>query len=423
MHFLKSTKDLIGGLTIVLLTSCGTVFTTSSEPQDNATSSKPLVGSYYFLPKARIAIDGTLGKDGATYAITITQTNEPDRDHRYFLKYKGNSSSEDTYTLSVDSKGLLTTVSLQAEDKSPAVINKVADTIVSAISAAENVAGFVPGEKTETTEKEEQHPFSVVFDPQDQEELSEAISVINRAGFLLTANPEPTSSHRTRQGRRHDKEIVSAVRQASSSELENRSSEGVFFHPPTTVTLKVAPKNKKQVLLTKTTDLQIPDKHQIAIFDLRRLALVKRTTNLTFSEGALTTVGETRPSQVLAGVTIPADLAAKAASAIPALIKIQNDTANAAMVAETARLKAKTDLLDQETARLKATVALAQQRASTHAASATERDAARTALEHAQAENAKAQTELIHAKAQNEGRLQSPVPAATPTVSPSPTTP
>ena len=92
------------------------------------------------------------------------------------------------------------------------------------------------------------------------------------------------------------------------------------------------------------------------------MALVKRTTNLAFVEGNLTTVTETRPSQVLAAVTIPADLASKAASAVPSIIKIQNDTANANTNAEAAKLNAQTALLNAETQKMKAEAALAQER-------------------------------------------------------------
>ena len=80
------------------------------------------------------------------------------------------------------------------------------------------------------------------------------------------------------------------------------------------MTVKILPQNATRLLVQKT-DLRIPDRNQLAVFDLRRTALVKRTTNLAFVEGNLTTVTEIRPSQVLAAVTIPADLAAKAATA------------------------------------------------------------------------------------------------------------
>jgi hypothetical protein len=413
-------RFLLVGFTFIItssaalwLTSCGTVFTTTSEPDGVAPPDKPVVGNYYFLPKTRIAIDGTVA--GTNYTIAITQVNEPDRRHRYFLRYKGNAFSEDTYTLTVDPKGLLQSLNLQAEDKSPAVINKIADTIVSVVSATANVQGF---EAITQTRPDVERPFSVVFDPQDAEEVSKARSVVDAAKFVLMVEPDPQASlHRGKVSNR-DKEIVAATRQVSSVEMQNRSSEGIFFHPPTVVTVKIVPKSRDRILLAKLAEIRIPDKHQLAIFDLRRLALVKRTTNLAFVEGNLTSVGETRPSQVLAAVTIPADLAAKAASAIPAIIKIQNETANASTIAETARLKAQTDLLSEETARLKAASALAQQRNGIGATSPVERDVARTALKHAEAENAKAQAELLRTRQQVERQLPNAMPLPSPTESP-----
>src|SRR5205085_5160779 len=127
------------------------------------------------------------------------------------------------------------------------------------------------------------------------------------------------------------------------------------------VTVKITPQYSARLLVQKT-DVRIPDKNQISVFDLKRMALVKRTSNLTITEGSLTTVTETRPSQVLAAVTIPADLAKKAADAIPSLVKIQNDTANAATNAETARINSQTALINAQSQKLKAEEALNQAR-------------------------------------------------------------
>lgn len=323
---------------------CGSVFTTSSEPAGIAPVSA--LGSYYFLPKTRIKMDGAPSKDNSTYAITILQVNEPDRDHRYFLHYHRNILAEDTYTVTVDGKGLLQTLNLQAEDKTPAIINKVADTVVSALSAAENAAALGPQREGQAISE---LPFTVVFDPQDNHEYSRARAIVYKAGFVLDINPIA------------GKEMIAEVRMASSAEVQNQTSDGVFFHPPTVITLRIRPRNKERLLL-QMTDIRIPDKHQLAVFDLRRMALVKRTTNLAFVEGNLTTVTETRPSQMLAAVTIPADLAAKAAAAVPSLVKIQNDTANASTNAEAAKLNAQTALLNAETQKMKAETALAQER-------------------------------------------------------------
>jgi hypothetical protein len=344
------------GLLSLILSSCGSVFTTTSEPAANPPVSG--LGSYYFLPKTRIKIDGAPVKDSTSYTITIAQVNEPDRNHRYFLRYHRNVLSEDTYTVTVDSKGLLQTVNLTAEDKTPAIINKIADTIVSAISAAESAGGLRAARGVVV-----EQPFSVAFDPQDEEEYAAAERLIDKAGFTLAMTPKPNSSS-TASARTssNDKGLLLNARSASEAELQKHSSDGVFFHPPTTVTIKITPQSGTRLLVQKA-ELRIPDKNQLAVFDLRRMALVKRTTNLAFVEGNLTTVTETRPSQVLAAVTIPADLAAKAATAIPSIIKIQSENANASMNAETARINAQTALINAETSRLKAEDTLNQLRA------------------------------------------------------------
>jgi len=333
----------------LIAAGCGSVFTTSSEPSANH------LGIYYFLPKTRIKIDGAPVKDSNNYAITVAQVNEPDRNYRYFLRYHGHAFSDDSYTLTVDSKGLLQTLNMEAEDKTPAIINKIADTIVSAMQAAASAGGFrVAGAPVVEL------PFTVIFDPQDRREYFAAKGLVEAAGFNLSVTPTPGSSETATSN--YSKGVVLSGRSASQVEMQERASDGVFFHPPTTVTVKITPQNSARLLVQKT-DLRIPDKNEVAVYDLRRTALVKRTSNLTFVDGNLTTATEKRPSQALAAVTIPADLAAKAASAIPSIIKIQNDNANAATNAETARINAQTALINAQSQKLKAEEALNQARA------------------------------------------------------------
>jgi hypothetical protein len=403
------------------LLSCEAVFTTSSEPAGNPPTNT--LGSYYFLPKSRIKIDGVPGKDTGTYSITITPVNEPDRNHRYFLRYHPNALAEDTYTITVDAKGLLQTLNLQAEDKTPAIINKVADTAASILSAAENAAAMVRLQGTpppKPCDSPPQLPFTVVFDPQDENEYSKARRLVSAAHFILDVSPVPSARRKTSSFTADgNKQVLVDARGVSSSELQTLSSDGVFFHPPTIVTVEVRPEDSTCLRLVYVTDIRIPDKHQLAVFDLRRMALVKRTTNLAFVDGNLTTVGETRPSQALAAVTIPADLAAKAAAAIPALIKIQNDTANASVNAETARLNAQTARLNAESNWLKAEANLAQQRGGNADSTSS---ASRAMLQHAEAENNRAKAELIKTQAQFETKVAAtPSASVTATPTPSPT--
>src|SRR5439155_4963709 len=77
-----------GAISTLVLVSCGSVFTTTWEQSGSAPISA--LGSYYFLPKTRIKIDGAPGKDSSGYTIAVSQVNEPDRDQRYFLHYHRN---------------------------------------------------------------------------------------------------------------------------------------------------------------------------------------------------------------------------------------------------------------------------------------------------------------------------------------------
>lgn len=61
------------------LASCGTVLATTSAFEGSTPPTEPLVGNYYFLPKAKLQIDGTPGEKGAAYTIAITETNKPDQ--------------------------------------------------------------------------------------------------------------------------------------------------------------------------------------------------------------------------------------------------------------------------------------------------------------------------------------------------------
>jgi hypothetical protein len=123
------------------------------------------------------------------------------------------------------------------------------------------------------------------------------------------------------------------------------SNHGVYYRPPTTVSLKIKTREGYVGDFMQTATVRVPDPSSIAVLSLSRPFLVKKTTNLVFVGGDLHTVDFTHPSEALGVIGIPASIASKLAAAIPAIIKIQDERANADTARETARLNAERDLL------------------------------------------------------------------------------
>jgi hypothetical protein len=335
-------------LSIALLCGgCGsnTSVTSTSAPVGSGAASTG-VGNYYFLPRARVRIKAEKADGDNNFTVTVSQFNEPDRSHRYFLKQENNAFFEDQLVLTVNDSGLLQTVNVDSEDKTSEIIEKVADTVVDAFKVASQtgVAALVAVEFK---------PFNYVFDPLDPEETEDIKQKMDTRGFVLGVKPDPIHSRRSAR----IEQTKNIAEKASITTTEHLSGNGVFYHPPIAVQLTINGMSGDGRLVERKT-LRLPDPDRVAMLSMTRSALISKKTHVTFVNGDLSSVDYKKPSQALAAVSIPASIVHKAAEAIPAVVKIQDERATHGATQRKAELEAQAEVLKAQAALIEAKAAL-----------------------------------------------------------------
>ncbi|HCX28857.1 MAG TPA: hypothetical protein DHU55_03665 [Blastocatellia bacterium] len=267
------------------------------------------------------------GSAGDSFKITTVRLLEPDRKERCFLKYQPSVFYDDEFTLEVDDNGLLKTVNSTSTDQTPAIIESATEIAVNLLKVGAQAGARVA--------KGTPRPFIYTFDPLDDEEACAATDFLGKMGITLKVDCRDLADS-------------DAGKKPVSKTVSTTKTDGVFYHPPVAVTLRfwigeeAAPDTKDSVVY------MLPDYHFTECLSLRRAALVKQDTQLTFSSGMLQHVKFTRPSQALAAVQIPQKIVAKAAEAIPAIIKIQSEAATRNLKDQTAVLQAQRDYLQAQ---------------------------------------------------------------------------
>jgi hypothetical protein len=352
---------------LTMLAACNTAsHRTVDEPEGQPASTEARLGIHYFLPVAKIRIVGTYGtdttpksdttpkKDGTVkndekpktnagtgnddtatkfFQIKISRVLEPNHQRRYFLENRPHALFDDESTLSVDENGLLQTVNSTSTDQTPAIIESATDIVINLmkIGAQSEAARLEEGSK-------KPKPFVRIFDPLNSSECSQIHYFLHEMGITFSVCPFP----------RQVKRIYRDNKEPALRTLTTATSPyGVFYHPPVAVTFKftmsnVAPDTDDSVTYT------IPDYNVIECYSLRRAALVKQQTELSFASGMPKQIKFVRPSQALAAMQIPQKIVAKVAEAIPAIIKIKSEAATRDVKDQTAVVQAQRDYLQAE---------------------------------------------------------------------------
>ena len=314
---------------------CQTV-TTAPEPIDKPVHQKALVGQYYFLPKKRLQIIGT--HDGSIYTVTLAEIMEADHRHRYFARQRKNVLYDDHTVITTDAKGLLAAVNVTSTDQTPAIIDSIADTIINLAKIAANASGWKVAEAGGMPP-----PFDVIFDPFSQAEIKAANKTMDPSGFQITAKPLPP---------------INADFSRQVTKGAPPAPEGISFRPPTIMSFEFASKEGSPTNVYRKFGVTLPDQRTISTLPYNREFLVGRTLNATFTEGMLSSVDYTLPSQVKAAIGIPASIIGKVSEALPDLITVRNANRNAGADAETARLNAQAGVLNAQAAVITARKAL-----------------------------------------------------------------
>jgi hypothetical protein len=339
----RSFSDLLLGCVIVAwlgaLIGCGgTTHRTVGEPEGQPAAVNARRGMHYYLPRGKVRIVGAYQKSedgaGTSFQIKTTRILEPDRGQRYFLENQLHAFFDDDSTLAVDENGLLQTVNSTSTDQTPAIIENAADIAINLFKIGANFAELASDKSKAVVPR----PFVYTFDPLNAVECGNATAFLSGMGITLQVDPTPGPGSR--------------VHRDSKDSFFSRSTtaaatDGVYYHPPVAVSLEfrmnsVPPDTRDSVTYT------IPDYHVTECYSLRRAALIKQDTQLTFASGVPKQVKFVHPSQALAVIQIPQKIIGKVAEAIPAIIKTQSEAATRDVKNQTAVLQAQRDYLQAQ---------------------------------------------------------------------------
>ncbi|TWT06126.1 hypothetical protein [Reyranella sp. CPCC 100927] len=320
----------------------------SSERSAPAGLSSENIG-YYSLPRALVTLEITQNGDAINAAIT-----EPfyaaDPAHKYVLNYKSSPLSADTIEVEFESNStLLKKISTTTEDKTDEIILAAVKSFVGILES-----GDVTKQATSTV------IARLTFDPVDPAERTAALAEANKflRNFLRFrkfgaakmsdmvgdwcgirgASTESTcdsDSWPIKLAVSVPGDVDPAPRSAAVS-VPPDCTKGICYRPPLPVKFRLS---FGEVALDERT-IEIPNAAPVYAMELRKAFMVTKIKNIEFTKGVLTKVRVEKPSEALALVTLPLDIA-KAILSVPADI-----------------LKLKVDLSSQEEALAKKQAAL-----------------------------------------------------------------
>lgn len=278
-------------------------------------------GLVYSLPQTIITVDGTKDDKGqVTYAIVPSIM--PDATARYRLRYTTSGTTDDDINLTVDANGLLTSGMGTVTDQTGAIIVTLAKTAASFINPPFAKALTQMAAKPTVNV----YPFHKVYSLQEFLQGPELpdhrrLSVANIGSDVSGPSPNCTFSvcYRT----------TVLIRGKVTEAGKDQGADFAF--------LAVDPSSTEGM-------------------DIRSAALVKRTDNVTFTNGIATGNAIKQDSSVLAAANLPLDVV-KAILSAPAellTLKINNVTDQANLIQQQA------NLLAQQTALINARKTLDQ---------------------------------------------------------------
>jgi hypothetical protein len=281
------------------------------------------VGLSYFLPRGLVPVTISQKEDeGLTMSIGEVQY-VPDPEHHYRVKLHHNLFYEDEIKVALTSDGLLDGINTTTKDETPAIIRKIA-----------NAPLEIVGKQASAAAGQEHKYFSIKYtvDPTDANSVYQLNEILRRLQRGITFNARPLVRVRSNQ----------------------RRGDPAHYHPDcdSDICFRTAMPYVLQLQSNETGDLEtevvaqtivvLPNKHVVGSVRLDRAAFVTKKLNLDFTNGMLKDIDLHNPSEVLAFIQIPIDVA-KAIVSIPSAMldfKVTN------IEADTKLLTAQKDNLD-----------------------------------------------------------------------------
>jgi hypothetical protein len=395
-----------------LLTACATETLRSAAMPDPKMQTVATAGQPYYLPRVLLPITVTAGKakggdgggkpagaaaTGTTVNVTnnqtvnVTQPKPPGGDNgggggqqvsvkigaakyvadpreMYFLEYRESGASDDRFDIKVDQNGLLQSTESKSRDRSGDIALKFVE--LAGQVARIGVSGG-PRFESNVTKRTDKPPCELTDETIELLVDPEAVHSDNKAEKIPGAKIEDHEVKFDGQfkgltiGIRRPTNTRSAAVPAAEAQ---GSHGGVVFRAavPYEVTVafdpKQSPHGAKCELSKFAQQLTImaPNGGPTFRADVSRAALVEKTVTLSIQDGMLTGTKVDKPSEFLAAISLPVDIA-KAIVAIPAdLLKIRVE-----------EVKAQSGLTEAEANLLKQQLELIKQQNALEAAQAT----------------------------------------------------
>ena len=276
-------------------------------------------GPTYSLPKGLITLSAVHADSKLT--LQATPLIVPDVASSYQLRLNEDVFASDHYVITTDANGLLSSINSDNTDQTPAIVAKIIQIADAVIQAGALRAAAQAPPPIDFSISLAVDPFSPASVRRAKKVFSDhliELKMSDLAGEPLLVSPASEIAEPT--------DCISSV----------------CFRPvaPVRVSFTVANTAQQDVVLV------LPDPRLLMSYNIRRGPCIQRVTNLKFTNGVMSSVDLSKPSEVLGCLDIPLQIA-KAFTSIPSeLLTLKINQTNQ----ETSLLKAQTDLLKAQTA-------------------------------------------------------------------------
>ncbi len=270
--------------------------------------------------------------DTNNYSVEIKLLTVPDPEHLYALKLKPSAAANDKYSVTVNPNGFLTSVNSSNEDRTGPIIETIGQTAINVMEAVGTMGRHMANTNPGTLPSPPPAHFEVIFDPTSEADLDRA-TLAMRSGVkqlitvdcqMLVTNSKCPLTARTNCG--------------------PKETGGVFYRPALPYLLSVQSGVGGKGTNYETL-VMLPNEAPVFSVPVRRQPFVGVDTAITFTNGFISSLDYTKPSQIEGFVAIPFDLSKMVLSIPTNLIQFKVNIATA----QTSLLKQQQALADQQT--------------------------------------------------------------------------
>ena len=310
------------------LGACSTTGLLHSTPRlfENETQADPVLVGTYSLPRVLHTVtvkfpacspEEAKAKKCQLPDLSIGEktTVIPDLAHVYQLRSEMSAYSSNTLTVETDPIGFLKSVEVNAKDETAAVIGQLAELAKAGASASVALPSFfkasfirfadvgIPAVSSDTTGGYPEVAFTATLDF-SRSQIDDVAAFESQLNAIAGRYTPPL-----RFGLQVTRPDLSKIDSVSNDGSRSRMcSVGVCYRPLLPYGLALVAKhdaNKEPTTLAPHSWILLPNDSPLLSIDLHRTAFVERKGKLTFTEGVLTKVEVTKPSEALAVATLP----------------------------------------------------------------------------------------------------------------------